>query len=257
MSYLTDLEKQQLQFDWRYKGVSILNLLTDSEAESMGEELERIRILRQENDTKGEWGEYDPFMYPHKESKILSKLMKHPKVVEACEFLMEGKVFGVQTWAYFKPPGQLGRDMHQNIFYTQCKSNEIINVSIALDNHDPNNGSVWYLEGSHHLGKLPIEVDEIRTESNPKNWRNERGKPCVLPKDHNFPYIDGYLRRGQVALLHSNVVHGSEPNTSNRFRRAFLTGYIKEGANFAKGKHMKREPIDVGSAKLSQLSLDL
>ena len=90
MSYLTDLEKQQLKFDWRYKGVSILNLLTDSEAESMGEELERIRILRQENDTKGEWGEYDPFMYPHKESKILSKLMKHPKVVEACEFLMEG-----------------------------------------------------------------------------------------------------------------------------------------------------------------------
>ena len=52
MSYLTDLEKQQLKFDWRYKGVSILNLLTDSEAESMVEELERIRILRQENDTK-------------------------------------------------------------------------------------------------------------------------------------------------------------------------------------------------------------
>ena len=31
------------------------------------------------------------------------------------------------------------------------------------DNHDPNNGSVWYLEGSHRLGKLPIEVDEERT----------------------------------------------------------------------------------------------
>ena len=130
MSYLTDLEKQQLKFDWRYKGVSILNLLTDSEADSMGEELERIRIQRQENDTKGEWGEYDPFMYPHRESKILSGLMKHPKVVEACEFLMNGKVFGVQTWAYFKPPGQLGRDMHQNIFYTQCNSNEIINLSL-------------------------------------------------------------------------------------------------------------------------------
>jgi ectoine hydroxylase-related dioxygenase (phytanoyl-CoA dioxygenase family) len=177
--------------------------------------------------------------------------MKHPKIIEACEFLMDSKIFGVQTWAYFKPPGQLGRDQHQNIFYTQCKSNEIINVSIAFDNHDPNNGSVWYLEGSHRLGRLPIEVDEERAGSNPKNWRNERGKPCVLPDDHNFPHIDGYLRRGQVALLHSNVVHGSEPNTSNRFRRAFLTGYIKEGANFATGNHMKREPIDVGSAKIS------
>ena len=251
MSYLTDLEKQQLQFDWRYKGVSILNLLTESEVDLYAEELERIRIRRQEQDENNEWGEYDPFMYPHKESELLTDLMKHPKIIESCEFLMGSKIFGVQTWAYFKPPGQLGRDQHQNIFYTQCNANEIINVSIAFDNHDPNNGSVWYLEGSHHLGRLPIEVDEVRAGSNPKNWRNERGKPCVLPDDHNFPHIDGYLRKGQVALLHSNVVHGSEPNTSNRFRRAFLTGYIKQGANFASGNHMKREPIDVGSAKIS------
>ena len=251
MNYLSKEEKEQLQFDWRYKGVSILNLLTESEVDLYAEELERIRIKRQEKDTEGEWGEYDPYMYPHKESERLTDLMKHPKLIEACEFLMEGKIFAVQTWAYFKPPGQLGRDMHQNIFYTQCNSNEIINVSIAFDNHDPNNGSVWYLEGSHRLGKLPIEVDEERAGSNPKNWRNERGKPCVLPEDHNFPHIDGYLRKGQVALLHSNVVHGSEPNTSNRFRRAFLTGYIKEGANFATGNHMKREPIDIGSAKIS------
>ena len=101
MSYLTELEKQQLQFDWRYKGVSILNLLTESEVDACADELERIRINRQENDKEGEWGEYDPYMYPHKESKVLTGLMKHPKVIEACEFLMGGKIFGVQTWAYF------------------------------------------------------------------------------------------------------------------------------------------------------------
>ena len=251
MSHLTDLEKQQLQFDWRYKGVSVLNLLTDAEVDLYAKELEKIRIQRQENDTEGEWGEYDPFMYPHKESELLTDLMKHPKIIEACEFLMDSKIFGVQTWAYFKPPGQLGRDQHQNIFYTQCKSNEIINVSIALDNHDPDNGSVWYLEGSHRLGRLPIEVNEERVGSNPKNWRNERGKPCVMPEGHTFPKIDGYLRKGQIAFLHSNVVHGSDENTSNRFRKAFLCGYLRWGAKFASGSHMKREPIDVGSAKIS------
>ena len=257
MNYLTEEEKQQLQFDWRYKGVSVLNLLTESEVDSYADELERIRLERQENDTEGQWGDYDPFMYPHKESEKLTDLMKHPKVIEAVEFLMDGKVFGVQTWAYFKPPGQLGRDQHQNIFNTQCNANEIINVSVAFDNHDPNNGSVWYLEGSHKLWKLPMEVDEERAKTNPKNWRSERGKPCVIPEGHNFTKIDGHLKRGQVALLHSNVIHGSEPNESNRFRRAYLTGYIKEGAKFAAGHQMKRKPIDVGSAKLSQLSLDL
>ena len=251
MSYLTELEKQQLQFDWRYRGVSILNLLTEEEVDEYNEELERIRLERQENDTDGEWGDYDPFMYPHKQSEKLKELLVHPKIIEATEFLLSGEVVGLQTWAYFKPPGQLGRDMHQNIFYTECEANEVLNVSIAFDNHDPKNGSVWYLEGSHNLGRLPIEVDEDRTKTNPKNWRNERGKPCVLPEGHTFPHIDGYLRKGQVAFLHSNVVHGSEANTSNRFRKAFLCGYLKWGSNFASGNHMKREPIDVGSAKIS------
>ena len=108
--------------------------------------------------------------------------MKHPKVVEACEFLMNGKVFGVQM-GVFQTTWSIRKRYSPKHFYTQCNSNEI-NVSIALDNHDPNNGLFGNLEGSHHLGKLPIEVDEI--SSNPKNWRNERGKPCVLPKDITF-----------------------------------------------------------------------
>jgi len=251
MSYLTELEKQQLQFDWRYKGVSVLNLLTEEEVDEYNQELERIRLERQEGDTEGEWGDYDPFMYPHKQSEKLKELLVHPKVIEAAEFLLEGDIVGLQTWAYFKPAGQLGRDIHQNIFYTECQSNEVLNVSIALDNHDPNNGSVWYYEGTHNLGRLPIEVDEERTKSNPKNWRNERGKPCIMPEGHTFPKIDGYLRKGQIAFLHSNVVHGSDENTSNRFRKAFLCGYLRWGAKFASGNHMKREPIDVGSAKIS------
>ena len=68
-----------------------------------------------------------------------------------------------------------------------------------------------------------------------------------MPEGHTFPKIDGYLRKGQVAFIHSNVVHGSEENTSNRFRKAFLCGYLKWGSNFASGNHMKREPIDVYS----------
>ena len=250
MGLLTHIEKQQLAFDWRYKGVAILNLLTESECNKYCAELERIRLERQGNDTEGQWGEYDPFMYPHRESDILKELLIHPKIIEATEFLLGGEIFGLQTWAYFKPPGQLGRDMHQNIFYTECETNEVLNVSIALDNHTPENGSVWYYEGTQNLGRLPIEVDDERTKTNPKNWRNERGKPCVMPEGHSFPKIDGYLRRGQISFLHSNVVHGSEENKSDMFRRAFLCGYLKSGSNFASGGHMKREPIYVGSAKI-------
>ena len=53
MSRLTELEKQQLKFDWRYKGVLVLNLLTEEEVDKYSFELERIRRERQENDRKG------------------------------------------------------------------------------------------------------------------------------------------------------------------------------------------------------------
>jgi len=85
------------------------------------------------------------------------------------------------------------------------------------------------------------------TKTNPTTWKNERGKPCVMPAGHNFIKVDGYLNRGQCAIIHSHVVHGSEANTSNTFRRALLGGFVSVDAKLLPGKHMKREPIDLYS----------
>jgi len=245
--YLTNEEIQQMTFDWRYRGWTVLQLLTEEECDEINDELEKLRQERQltTKDDGETWGEWDPIAYPHKNSQIIEKLYSHPKVIEACEFLMEDELVGMQTWAYFKPPGQLGRDMHQNAFYTGCNHNEIVNTALALDNHDAENGAVWNYEGSHRLPTLPIEVDEERVKTNPKFWRNERGKPCVMPEGHDFKRIEGFLRKGEVVILHSHTVHGSDENKSNRMRRNFLGGYLKKGANFNQGSHMKREPIDV------------
>ena len=245
--YLTDAEIQQMAFDWRYRGFTTISLLTEEECDEINEEMEKLRQQRQltTKENGEEWGEWDPFAYPHKLSPKLEKLFVHPKIIEACEFLMGGELIGLQTWAYFKPPGQLGRDQHQNAFYTGCGHNEVINTALALDNHDEGNGAVWNYEGSHRLPILPIEVDEERTKSNPKNWRNERGKPCVMPEGHDFRKMEGDCKKGHIVLLHSHCVHGSDENKSNRFRRNFLGGYLKKGAHFNEGSHMKREPIDV------------
>ena len=46
MKYLSKEEKQQLLFDWRYKGVSVLNLLTEEQVDEYNLELEKIRLER-------------------------------------------------------------------------------------------------------------------------------------------------------------------------------------------------------------------
>lgn len=245
--HLTQEEVQQITFDWRYKGFTILELYTEEECDEINEELEKLRQERQltTKENGEDWGEWDPFMYPHKISSKIESVFAHPKIIEACEFLMGGNIIGLQTWSYFKPPGQLGRDQHQEAFYTGCNHNEVVNSTLALDNHDSENGALWVYEGTHNLPVLPIEVDEERTKTNPKNWRNERGKPCVIPDGHNFYKNSGVLRKGQVSLLHSHTVHGSDSNNTNRMRRNLLGSYLKDGAYFHPGNHMKRVPIDM------------
>jgi ectoine hydroxylase-related dioxygenase (phytanoyl-CoA dioxygenase family) len=243
--HLTTEEIQQMSFDWRYRGWTVLELLTESEVDEINAELDRLRLERNISESQ-KWQEYEPFMYPHKLSDKLEKLFAHPKMIEAMEFLMEGDIVGMQTWAYFKPKGELGRDQHQNAFYTGCGHNEIINTALALDNHDPENGSVWNYEGSHRLPVLPMEDNEERKATNTTNWRSERGISCVMPEGHDFRKVEGFLKKGQVALLHSHVVHGSDPNKdTTRMRRNFLGGYLKKGSHFNPGNQMKREAIDI------------
>ena len=195
--HLTTEEVQQITFDWRYRGFTVLDLLTENECDEINEELDRLRVERNESEP-GKWQEYEPIMYPHRKSEKIEKLFVHPKLIEAMEFLMEGDIVGLQTWGYYKPKGELGRDQHQNAFYTGCGHNEIINTALALDNHDPENGSVWNYEGSHRLPVLPMEDNEERKATNTANWRSERGISCVMPEGHDFKKIPGVLKKDRL-----------------------------------------------------------
>lgn len=231
--------------DWKYKGYAIIDLLTSEECDLINQDLDRIRDARKYSSDKI-WGDYEPYMHPHKESEVINKYFAQPKAIEVMELLLGDKVEGVQTWAYFKPPGELGRDAHQDGFYSQSIWNTIANISIALDDTDESNGGLWVYEGSHRLPLLDIEVDEERVKTNPGNWRNERGKASKMPEGHNFEKVYATLKKGQALLIHSHLVHGSDDNTStDKFRRSLLSGYKTIGSPLREGEHMKRVPVDV------------
>jgi ectoine hydroxylase-related dioxygenase (phytanoyl-CoA dioxygenase family) len=247
--YLNQNEITRLLLDWKYKGYAIVDLLTKEECDEINDALDKLRKNRNNNSEKT-WSEYEPYMHPHKESEIIEKMFSHPKAIELMELLLGGDVEGVQTWAYFKPPGELGRDAHQDGFYSQSIWNTIANISIALDETDEDNGGLWAYEGTQFLPLLDIEVDEERVKTNPSNWRNERGKPCKMPNGHNFPKVYATLKKGQAFLIHSHLVHGSDDNTSTeRFRRSILSGYKIKGSYLRQGEHMKRVPIDIYELK--------
>ena len=44
--HLTTEELQQMSFDWRYRGFTVLELLTETEVDEINEELDRLRVER-------------------------------------------------------------------------------------------------------------------------------------------------------------------------------------------------------------------
>jgi hypothetical protein len=51
--HLSEEEKQQMLFDWRYRGFTTIELLTDEEVDEINDELNRIRLERNANEQIG------------------------------------------------------------------------------------------------------------------------------------------------------------------------------------------------------------
>jgi ectoine hydroxylase-related dioxygenase (phytanoyl-CoA dioxygenase family) len=241
--YLNDKEIAKILFDWKYKGYTIVNVLSENEVIEVKDELNRLRIERNQKDES--WGEFGMYSHPQKESEVILKYLGHPKILEITELLFGEETEGIQSLAYFKPAGELGRDSHQDGIYSQSGWGRSLNASISLDDSGPENGGIWLYEASHFLPILDLEVDEERTKTNPLFWKNERGKPCVMPEGHNFPLIYTESKRGDIIFVHSNCVHGSNQNNSDRTRNSIVIGYKAKSAPIRQGGLMKREPIDV------------
>ena len=64
-----------------------------------------------------------------------------------------------------------------------------------------------------HLGLLSRSEEECRAIFNPDDA------------------ITGIMKAGSVALFNPYVIHGSEPNRSQKPRRVFINGYAYPGAN--------------------------
>ena len=113
----------QILTDWDKDGYVNIPMFSEEEVSELKSEAMKLFIERDSN-----WKEHGvegskPYLNPHKKSKLFSKIMKHNQLVNISEMLIgsdtntpNSKIEALQTWLYFKPPGELGRDVHQNIF---------------------------------------------------------------------------------------------------------------------------------------------
>lgn len=112
-------------------------------------------------------------------------------------------------------PAQVGSKMpwHQDSNYWPIEPKELCSVWTALDAATLENGCMRVVPGSH-------KMDLIRS-------RSERGDgPLEDDQIDLAKAIDVPMAPGSSLFFHSRLLHGSEPNSSDKPRRAFITSFM-------------------------------
>jgi ectoine hydroxylase len=168
----------------------------------------------------------EPF---HELDPVFDALMDDPRIVEPMRELVGSDRVGLWTDKLnFKPPREgSGFQWHQDSPYWAhaCGHlDRLPNVMLALDDADESNGCFRVVRGSHRRGMLPGRQGE-----------GVLG-PLFTDPRHFDPaaQVAAAMPAGSLFFFSPHTVHGSEPNRSDRARRAMVLTY--QPAGFAQFK---------------------
>lgn len=186
-------------------------------------------------------GDFKPFMMPHRENPIYIDALKNKKIVEIMAKLVDGVPMAVQSQFFYCVPGTRGFSLHQDNFFVQAPYGNFVSAWIALVDTSPANGGLTVYPETHKAGELPVR--KLQIEWDGKQDPNANNEETVVPEKYSIENLT--IPKGSVLFIHGHVVHGSNPNSSDKNRYVLLNTYIKEGVDFRKGNYAQREPMAV------------
>jgi phytanoyl-CoA hydroxylase len=212
------------------------NVFTPAQCDALNAAVEMFLVCQPGHE------KYKPLMNPDRENRVLAEAVRQPALVAAVERLFDARVEAIQTQYFWKPPGALGHDPHQDNFYVRSDRDTFIAAWVALEDAGPDNGGIVVYPGSHVEELLPVEDVPIPASERPL-FPNQKGRSTVIPSQ--YQPVPLQVARGSALFMHGHLVHSSLDNRSRRFRRSFLVDYVREGAPFAVGRHANRTRINV------------
>ncbi len=159
---------------------------------------------------------------------VLRELVADRRIVAPCaQLLGRDRLRFWHDQVFAKPPQHSGVvPWHQDYSYwTRTAPACHITINLLLDDADEENGCLQFVPGSHRWGllpKLPFDapLEAIRVH---------------LPPGAEFAPIAVPARAGQATIHHSHVLHGSDRNRSDRWRRAIVLNYMGADVRVADG----------------------
>lgn len=148
------------------------------------------------------------------------RLASHPAVLDAVERLIGPEILIDGNLVFYKPPHDASyASWHQDSVYSGWHLTPSVSAWIALTTSEPANGCMRVIPGSHKHGVL--EHENVQDP----NLLNKRGERLRMDVDESQA-VDVVLKPGEMSLHHTNIVHGSNPNTSDGPRIGFIVRFV-------------------------------
>jgi len=150
----------------------------------------------------------------------LDTLIREPRILDAVEDLIGPNILCWASSFFIKD----GRDpsyvsWHQDSTYWGLEPPDIVTAWIALSESDEGNGAMRVIPNSHKLDQLGHR-DTFATHN-----LLSRGQEIAVEVDERQA-VALPLAPGEMSLHHVRLIHGSEPNPSDRRRIGYAIRYL-------------------------------
>ena len=143
-------------------------------------------------------------------------LCAEPRILDYVQDLLGQDLVCWGAHFFCKQPGDERRvSWHQDASYWPLTPSRTVTVWLAIDDADEENGAMTVVPGSHLHGQIPFE----RSEAGERNVLNQT---VVDPRRYGGDPVSFVMKAGQISLHTDLLLHGSNPNLSDR-RRCGLT----------------------------------
>lgn len=143
-------------------------------------------------------------------------LCAEPRILDYVQDLLGQDLVCWGAHFFCKQPGDERRvSWHQDASYWPLTPSRTVTVWLAIDDADEENGAMAVVPGSHLHGQIPF----ARSEAGERNVLNQT---VVDPRRYGGDPVSFVMRAGQISLHTDLLLHGSNPNLSDR-RRCGLT----------------------------------
>lgn len=173
------------------------------------------------------WGSYELTNW-HKSCRGVWDIVTTDRILDLAQDLLGDTVILRHSHFFAKLPGDGKRvSWHQDASYWPLTPSKVVSVWLAIDDSDLGNGALQVIPRSHLQAQLDFQ------DSTPEE-QNVLNQTVANPEAYGDP-VTLQLRAGQVSLHSDWILHGSEPNASDRRRCGLAMRFLSSDVRAYEG----------------------